>query len=203
MAKRTSSSRSRKKTRRSSGRRTPAKKQAKRAHGRRSKPRAARRGGASRTRLKRGRAARPKPRPQTRQETHAAQLPNLTRERRQLPDAERTGGSSDSASPDARLLAEAKAGHDAVARSIRSHTESSPELTAGDVDARWDEAYSVGDETPGGDNPTPEQNEVDAIGRALGAEYEDDEELMGGDEIGERDAHRWELDPASRDDEDD
>jgi hypothetical protein len=41
---------------------------------------------------------------------------------------------------------------------------------------------------------------VDDIGRALGVEYEDDEELQGGSEISERDRRRWELDPASKDD---
>jgi hypothetical protein len=100
-------------------------------------------------------------------------------------------------------MAEARSGHDAVAASLRRHNESSPRLTAGDVDARWEDAYAIGDEAPGGDNPTPDQNEVDLIGRALGTEYADDEELMGGDEIGERDAHRWELDPNSREDKDD
>jgi hypothetical protein len=97
---------------------------------------------------------------------------------------------------------EARSGHDAVAASLRKHTESSPRLTAGDVDAKWEDAYAIGDEAPGGDNPTPDQNEVDAIGRALGTEYADDEELMGGDEIGKRDEHRWELDPQSREKED-
>jgi hypothetical protein len=101
---------------------------------------------------------------------------------------------------DARLMAEARSGHDALAASLKRHTESSPELTAGDVDAKWDEAYAVGDEAPGGDNPTPDQNDVDAIGRAIGTEYRDDEELLGGDEVGKRDAHRWELDPKSRED---
>ena len=48
---------------------------------------------------------------------------------------------------------------------------------------------------PGGDNPTPDQDVVDDIGRALGVEYDDDEELQGGDEIVERDRKRWELDP--------
>jgi hypothetical protein len=61
----------------------------------------------------------------------------------------------------------------------------------------------VGDEAPGGDNPTPDQDVVDDIGRALGVEYDDDEELQGGDEIVKRDRKRWELDPASSDDFDD
>ena len=44
-------------------------------------------------------------------------------------------------------------------------------MTAGDVDADWEEAYAVGDEAPGGDNPTPDQDRVDDIGKALGVEY--------------------------------
>jgi hypothetical protein len=35
--------------------------------------------------------------------------------------------------------------------------------------------------------------------RALGVEYDDDEELQGGAEILDRDRHLWELDPASKD----
>jgi hypothetical protein len=118
------------------------------------------------------------------------------RERRRLPDDERV----EAARIDSRLVAEARSGHDAVATSLKRHHDDGPELTAGDIDAKWDDASAIGDETPGGDNPTPDQNEVDAIGRAVGAEYDDDEELMGGDEISQRDAHRWELDPQSRDD---
>ena len=87
---------------------------------------------------------------------------------------------------------------------LRKHTGSGPALTSGDLDADWESAESIGDEAPGGDNPTPDQDVVDDIGRALGVEYDDDEELKGGAEIGERDRHRWELDPASKDkDEDD
>ena len=59
----------------------------------------------------------------------------------------------------------------------REHTETSPALTGGDVDANWEDAYAVGDEAPGGDNPTPDQDRVDDIGKALGVEYQDDEEL--------------------------
>jgi hypothetical protein len=73
-------------------------------------------------------------------------------------------------------------------------------LRAGDVDVRLDEASMVGDETPGGDNPTPDQDVVDLIGRSLGVEYEDTEELKGADKIAARDRRRWELDPASSED---
>jgi hypothetical protein len=98
------------------------------------------------------------------------------------------------------MLSSARAGHDEIRAKILQHTEGGPELTAGDVDAKWEDAYAVGDEAPGGDNPTPDQDRVDDIGKALGIEYQDGEELLGGDEVTERDHHRWELDPASRED---
>jgi hypothetical protein len=86
-------------------------------------------------------------------------------------------------------------------REARSqYNETSPELTGGDVDAKWQDAYAVGDEAPGGDNPTPDQDRVDDIGKALGVQYEDSEELKAADKIAERDRHRWELDPASAED---
>jgi hypothetical protein len=80
------------------------------------------------------------------------------------------------------------------------HTEGGPALTGGDIDADWSEAYSSGEETPGGDMPTPDQDVVEEIGRALGVEYDDAEELKGSDKIVERDRHRWEYDPASAED---
>ena len=82
----------------------------------------------------------------------------------------------------------------------RLHRETSPALTAGDVDADWVAAYSVGDEAPGGDNPTPGQTVVDEVGKALGVEYADGEELTSTEKIETRDRHRWELDPASSED---
>jgi hypothetical protein len=124
--------------------------------------------------------------------------PHLNRERRRLPEADLFDGTGS----DDRLLSSARAGHDEFVSELRKHTEGSLELTAGDVDAKWQDAYAVGDEAPGGDNPTPDQDRVDDIGRALGVEYDDDEELMGGGEISERDEHRWELNPASKDDDD-
>jgi hypothetical protein len=99
-----------------------------------------------------------------------------------------------------RMMSAARSGHAELKSELGRHTEASPELTAGDVDARWQDAYAVGDEAPGGDNPTPDQDRVDDIGRALGIQYQDDQELQGGDEVTERDKHRWELDPASSDD---
>ena len=37
-------------------------------------------------------------------------------------------------------------------------------------------------------------------GRAVGVEYEDNEELKGADKVEKRDKKRWELDPASSED---
>ncbi|ODS55102.1 MAG: hypothetical protein ABS36_10145 [Acidobacteria bacterium SCN 69-37] len=97
-------------------------------------------------------------------------------------------------------MASVRTGADELKQLLEQHTETSPVLTAGDIDARWDDAYAVGDEAPGGDNPTPDQDRVDDIGRALGVNYQDNEELRGNEKILERDRHRWELDPASSDD---
>ncbi len=63
-----------------------------------------------------------------------------------------------------------------------------------------EDAYFTGDEAPGGDNSTPDQDIVDDIGRALGVEYQDNEELRASDKVADRDKHRWELDPASSED---
>jgi Family of unknown function (DUF6335) len=75
-----------------------------------------------------------------------------------------------------------------------------PGLTGGDVDADFENAYFSGDEAPGGDNPTPDQEVVDDIGHSLGVEYADDEELKSERKVSDRDRHRWELDPASSED---
>ena len=102
-------------------------------------------------------------------------------------------------SPAVRVVA-ARSGRHELKESRREHNEVSPDLTAGDVDADWEDAYSVGDETPGGDNPTPDQDIVDDIGKALGVEYQDNEELRASDKVAARDKKRWELDPASSED---
>ena len=102
-----------------------------------------------------------------------------------------------------RSASSARTGRQELKERYDKHNETSPALTGGDVDADWESAYSTGDEAPGGDNPTPDQNNVDDIGLALGVEYEDNEELEGADKIEERDRHRWEDDPASSEDFDD
>lgn len=72
-------------------------------------------------------------------------------------------------------------------------------LSGGDVDASEVEA-GTGEEAVGGSTPTPDQDNVDEIGRALGVTYEDNEPLRGEEKVRERDDDRWELDPASAED---
>ena len=69
-------------------------------------------------------------------------------------------------------------------------------LTGGDVDAAWDEA-DVGEEAVGGSTPTPDQDVVDDLGRAVGVTYSDTEPLRPEEKEKQRDEKRWELDPAS------
>jgi hypothetical protein len=94
--------------------------------------------------------------------------------------------------PDAEVGLQEQALHD---------TKEPPEavLTGGDIDAAWDQA-SVGDETVGGSSPTPDQDIVDEIGEALGVTYQDTEPLHTTEKLAQRDAERWELNPASSED---
>jgi Family of unknown function (DUF6335) len=128
--------------------------------------------------------------------------PNLNRERRIVQDDDSVVSVPSSLDLDRRASA-ARTGRRELREKFSEHTETSPQLTGGDVDADWESAYSVGDEAPGGDNPTPDQDIVDDIGRAVGVEYQDNEELKGADKVAKRDKHRWELDPASSEDYDD
>jgi uncharacterized protein DUF6335 len=127
-------------------------------------------------------------------------VPSLERERRRLRDVEENVPQPPSSLNLDRHGSAARSGRAALEQARHNHTETSPAMTGGDVDADWEDAYAVGDEAPGGDNPTPDQDRVDDIGRALGIEYADNEELKASDKISARDKHRWELDPASAED---
>jgi hypothetical protein len=75
---------------------------------------------------------------------------------------------------------------------LAGYTDSTPELTAGDVDADWQRAASVGEEAAGGSVATPDQDRVDEIGKALGVPRSPDEEFRSSGEILEaRDRNRW------------
>jgi len=127
--------------------------------------------------------------------------PRLDRERKKLREIDETVPSPPSSLDlDSQGPSAARSGRKHLQDVKEEHTETSPVLTGGDVDADWEDAYSVGDEAPGGDNPTPDQDRVDDIGKALGVTYDDNEELKAADKIADRDKHRWELDPASSED---
>jgi hypothetical protein len=92
------------------------------------------------------------------------------------------------------------AGSRQLAERLQNSRGTDPTLSGGDIDARWDDAESGGDETVGGSTATPGRNDLDAIGKAVGVTYSDGEELTTGDKEERRDTHRWELDPASSED---
>jgi hypothetical protein len=77
---------------------------------------------------------------------------------------------------------------------VITHTETSPRLTGGDVDADWLGAYASGDEAVGGSTATPDQDVIDELGDALGvAQTSDAEVVTSGEILRARDRHRWHL----------
>jgi hypothetical protein len=137
--------------------------------------------------------------PHTKRTVMLRKPPGLDRERRTIHDDDIVPTPPSSLDLD-RSASAVRTGRRELRERLDEHTETGPALTAGDVDADWESAYSVGDEAPGGDNPTPDQDVVDDIGRAVGVQYDDNEELKGEAKISKRDKHRWELDPASAED---
>jgi uncharacterized protein DUF6335 len=92
----------------------------------------------------------------------------------------------------------AEIGRRLVEREFEKYHSVGLELTAGDADARWQEAEDSGAETPGGHVATPDQDNVDEIGRAVGMEFQDNQELRTPEEILlRRDRRRWEMDKRS------
>lgn len=191
------------------GRAAPARKAAKtvKAQTRQASPKASARKPATKS-VKAAKAAKPASRPRsapapkaTKAAVPVRKSPSLNRTRRIVPDDDEQIVQSPPSSLDLdRTASAARSGRRSLLDRFESHNETSPALTAGDVDADWESAYSVGDEAPGGDNPTPDQDIVDDIGKAVGIEYQDNEELKGAAKVEKRDRNRWELDPASSED---
>jgi hypothetical protein len=126
----------------------------------------------------------------------AAKVPRLERARRTLEETVQTPPSSLNMD---RHGSAARTGRAEIAEQLRER-HGMEDVTGGDPDVDAVDAFFTGEEAPGGDNPTPDQDIVDDIGKALGVQYEDNEELKSADKLSERDKHRWELDPASSDD---
>jgi hypothetical protein len=178
----------------SKGRKRAVAKRARTSSGRR---RVSTRRTAKAARKRAARPARPaKPRLKTSRPSGAERL---NRTRRVLSDDDTLQTPPSSLDMD-RHGSAARSGRKGLEANIRRHNDMSPALTGGDVDADWENAYFSGDEAPGGDNLTPDQEDVDDMGKALGVQYQDNEELQGSEKVIERDVHRWELDPASSDD---
>ncbi|HMB22559.1 MAG: DUF6335 family protein [Chloroflexota bacterium] len=97
----------------------------------------------------------------------------------------------------------AASGRNELEEELDEHHSLSPAITAGDVDASWQTANVAGEETLGGSSPTPDQDIVDNLGAAAGLLYKDDEPLDYDQKVLARDRDRWELNPASADDEED
>jgi hypothetical protein len=175
------------KRRASAKKKAPAKKASKKAAPRAAAPKKA--------------VSRPRPKAPSRAKSSAAppgKVPRLDRARRTLDDDE-TLSTPPSSLDMIRRGSAARTGRAEIAENIREH-HGMDSVTGGDPDVDIEDAYFAGEEAPGGDNPTPDQDIVEDIGKALGVTYNDNEELKGADKLVERDKHRWELDPASSDD---
>ena len=94
-------------------------------------------------------------------------------------------------------IVDIRAGTKRLADRLLNNQGTDPTLSGGDLDARWEDAESGGDETVAGSTATPGQNDVDETGKGIGVTYASDEELKPGDKVESRDKNRWELDPAS------
>ena len=99
-------------------------------------------------------------------------------------------------------IARAPKDPDLLAQRLRNNTAASPNDAGGDPDATWEDVNDSGTETIAGDNPTPDQSMVEENARAVGVNYEDNEELDFLEKIERRDRERYELDPRSKTDDD-
>ena len=97
----------------------------------------------------------------------------------------------------------ATGGREGLLEDLEEHNSLSPKITGGDIDASWQTANQAGEEAVGGSAPTPDQDVVDQLGDAAGLSYADDEPLNYDAKVLDRDRNRWELNPASSDDQDD
>jgi hypothetical protein len=85
-----------------------------------------------------------------------------------------------------------------LAQRLRNNTAASPADAGGDVDAAWEDVNESSSETVAGDNPTPDQANVEENALAVGVSLEDNEELEFEEKIERRDRDRFELDESSK-----
>jgi hypothetical protein len=89
-----------------------------------------------------------------------------------------------------------------LASRLRNNTAASPSDAGGDLDASWEDVNDSGTESVAGDNPTPDQSDVEENAHAVGVNFEDNEELDLLGKIERRDRRRFELDPLSKTEDD-
>jgi hypothetical protein len=89
-----------------------------------------------------------------------------------------------------------------LAQRLRNNTAASPQDSGGDLDATWEDVNDSGEESASGDNPTPDQSDVEENAHAVGVNFEDNQELDFTDQLERRDSRRFELDPRSKTEDD-
>ena len=89
-----------------------------------------------------------------------------------------------------------------LAQRLRQNTAASPVDAGGDLDASWEDVNDSGTESVAGDNPTPDQSDVEENARAVGVSFQDNQELDLFEQIERRDRDRFELDPRSKTEDD-
>ena len=89
-----------------------------------------------------------------------------------------------------------------LAQRLNNNNAASPGDAGGDLDATWEDVNDSGEESVSGDNPTPDQSDVEENAHAVGVNFEDNEELEFIDKIDRRDRSRFELDPRSKTEDD-
>ena len=94
-------------------------------------------------------------------------------------------------------IAHAPKDPDLLAQRLRN-TAASPQDAGGDLDADWEDVNASGSESVAGDSPTPDQSIVEENARAMGVNFEDNEELDFLDKIERRDRDRYELEEQSK-----
>ncbi|HXM35497.1 MAG TPA: DUF6335 family protein [Pyrinomonadaceae bacterium] len=87
---------------------------------------------------------------------------------------------------------------DLLLQRLRNNTAASPRDAGGDIDAAWEDVNDSGSETVGGDNPTPDQSDVEENAHAIGINFEDNQQLDFDEQIEKRDSDRFELDERSK-----
>src|SRR4051812_14547472 len=97
-----------------------------------------------------------------------------------------------------RAIGDVPRDSDELEQRIRDNHSASPADSGGDIDAQWEEVNTTGSESVFGDNPTPDQSDVEANAHAMGLDFQDNEPLDFIKKLEKRDEDRFELDEGSK-----